>query len=69
MSDDSNNKAGSEDGYPEPASGPMDKPTADWYVEHTDGQFQAFQRDGHWYLHTPDQTGTEQSAAPVPSDE
>ena len=32
----------------------MDKATADWYVDHTQGQFQAFERDGKWYLHTPD---------------
>jgi hypothetical protein len=47
MSDDSN-------GRPQPASGPMDKATADWYVRHTDGQFQAFLGDGDkWYLYTP----------------
>ncbi|WP_203924647.1 hypothetical protein [Rugosimonospora africana] len=50
MSNDGNNTAG-EDEFPRPASGPMDKPTADWYVQHTDGQFQAFQRDRKWYLH------------------
>lgn len=33
----------------------MDKATAWWYVEHTGGQFQAFERDGVWFLHTPDQ--------------
>jgi hypothetical protein len=32
----------------------MDKATADWYVQHTDGQFQAFMgEDGQWYLYTP----------------
>ncbi|HYS40817.1 MAG TPA: hypothetical protein VEO01_34835 [Pseudonocardiaceae bacterium] len=53
MSDDSTG-ASAEDGYPQPASGAMDKATADWYVDHTQGQFQAFERDGKWYLHTPD---------------
>jgi len=44
----------SSDGKPQPASGPMDKATADWYVQHTDGQFQAFLGDdGQWYLYTP----------------
>lgn len=38
---------------PQPVSGPMDKVTARWYVEHTDGQFQAFERDGVWFLYTP----------------
>jgi len=32
----------------------MDKATADWYVDHTQGQFQAFERDGKWYLYPPD---------------
>jgi len=42
------------DGKPQPASGPMDKETADWYVQYTDGQFQAFRHeDGNWYLYTP----------------
>jgi len=32
----------------------MDKATAYWYVEYTDGQFQAFLgEDGRWYLYTP----------------
>lgn len=38
---------------PQPASGPMDEATAWWYVEHTNGQFQAFERDGAWFLATP----------------
>jgi hypothetical protein len=43
-----------QDGRPQPASGPMDKATADWYVQYTDGQFQAFLGDdGRWYLYTP----------------
>jgi hypothetical protein len=41
-------------GFPQPASGAMDRATADWYVDHTQGQFQAFERDGKWYLYTPD---------------
>jgi hypothetical protein len=32
----------------------MDEATAQWYVEHTGGQFQAFERDGAWFLCTPD---------------
>jgi hypothetical protein len=32
----------------------MDEATARWYVKHTGGQFQAFERDGAWYLCTPD---------------
>ncbi len=45
---------GGGDGRPQPASGPMDKETADWYVRYTDGQFQAFLADdGRWYLYTP----------------
>jgi hypothetical protein len=45
---------GGSDGRPQPASGPMDKATADWYVQYTDGQFQAFLGDdGRWYLYTP----------------
>jgi hypothetical protein len=50
-------------GFPQPASGAMDKATADWYVDHTQGQFQAFERDGKWYLYTPDSAdGAEQPA-------
>ncbi len=52
MSNDSTGARG--DGLPQPASGAMDKATADWYVDHTQGQFQAFERDGKWYLYTPD---------------
>ncbi len=39
-------------GIPHPASEPMSKEVADWYVEFTDGQFDALQhQDGQWYLH------------------
>jgi hypothetical protein len=42
-------------GKPQPASGPMDKETADWYVQYTEGQFEAFPADdGTWYLYTPE---------------
>jgi hypothetical protein len=43
----------------------MDEATARWYVEHTGGQFQTLQMDGHWYLHTPDHAGTAQPAPAV----
>lgn len=48
---------------PQPASGPMDESTASWYVEYTGGQFQAFERNGHWYLHmsSADGPGPERS--------
>ena len=39
---------------PQPASGPTDRATARWYAEHTGGQFQAFERDGVWFLFTPE---------------
>jgi hypothetical protein len=39
----------------QPASGAMDETTARWYVRHTGGQFEAFERDGVWFLYTPDQ--------------
>jgi hypothetical protein len=42
------------DGVPQPASGPMSKEVADWYVEYTDGQVEAFEQDGHWYLSLPE---------------
>jgi hypothetical protein len=57
MTDTAASGAGADDasdGKPQPASGPMDKETADWYVQYTDGQFQAFLADdGKWYLYTP----------------
>jgi hypothetical protein len=45
------------DESPQVASGPMDKRTARCYVKLTGGQFQAFERDGVWFLYTPDQGG------------
>ncbi len=53
MSSDSNDNSGSPAESPQPASGPMDEDVARWYVEHTGGQFQAFPRDGVWYLYLP----------------
>lgn len=47
MSDD-------DDGRPQPGSQPMSKETADWYVQYTGGQLQAFlHKDGCWYLYAP----------------
>ncbi len=43
----------------QPASGSMDRPTAEFYVEHTHGQFEAFERDGNWFLCVPDRTQDE----------
>jgi hypothetical protein len=40
----------------DPASGPMDQPTARWYVQYTGGQLQTFQRDGCSYLYSPGHT-------------
>lgn len=43
------------DDTPQPASGPMDKATAAWYTQHTNGQLQAAQgEDGRWYLYPCD---------------
>jgi hypothetical protein len=53
---------GRDGGFPQPASGAMDKATAHWYVDHTQGQFQTFERDGRWYLYTPD---SDDGAEPV----
>ena len=53
---------------PQPASGPMSREVADWYVTFTNGQFVAFQhQDGHWYLHTPEQCPTQDAIGPVTS--
>ncbi len=42
------------DGTPQPQSQPMTKETAMWYVQHTQGQLQAFlHADGNWYLYAP----------------
>jgi hypothetical protein len=57
-------QTGSGPNYPRPASGPMDEETARWYVEYTDGQFQRFHRDGHWYLHTPGENRDAASEGP-----
>ncbi len=54
MSDDSRGQEGEGDDCPQPASGPMDQATAERYVRLTRGQFQAFCRDGSWYLYVPD---------------
>ena len=67
MGEMSDEAAGSRDGHPQPASGPLDEATADWYVRYTGGQFQAFLRDGRWYLYTPDRA--ERPAAPGHCDE
>ena len=57
------------DGFPQPASGPMDEATARWYVEHTAGQFDAFERDGIWFLCTPNGVGPQGPVAREPADE
>ncbi len=71
MSDDKGNagSAGSQDGHPQPASEPMAKTSADWYVEYTRRQFGAHERDGSWYLHTPEAAPGDQPADPVRADE
>jgi hypothetical protein len=39
---------------PQPDSQPLSRETADWYVNYTANQLQAFQHDnGNWYLHAP----------------
>ena len=62
-----------QDSTPQPASGPMDKTTAEWYREHTEGQLQPFQHEnGDWYLHQPEpepvgvrpKTGTGETVQP-----
>jgi hypothetical protein len=54
MTDTPVSGSGASDGKPQPASGPMEKATADWYVQFTDGQFQAFLADdSRWYLYLP----------------
>lgn len=35
---------------PQPASGPIDRATAEWYQNFTHGQFTPMQRNGHWFL-------------------
>ncbi len=55
------------DGFPQPASGAMDEATAQRYVQLTRGQFQAFHRDGAWYLYVPD-ADTGQPAGPEEAD-
>jgi hypothetical protein len=45
-------------GAPQPASGPMVRATALWYVDFTDGQLQMFERDGDWYLYLPGDPAT-----------
>jgi hypothetical protein len=52
-----------DNGRPQPASGPMDKETADWYVRYTDGQFQTFLADdGNWYLYLATSVSAEHSS-------
>ncbi len=67
MSNDSNGQEGEGDDHPQPASGPMDQATAQRYVKLTRGQFQAFHRDGSWYLYVPD-ADDEQPAHPEQAD-
>jgi hypothetical protein len=38
----------------QPVSGPMSREVADWYVGYTDGQVEAFERGGQWYLCVPE---------------
>jgi hypothetical protein len=45
---------GGGEGVRQPVSGPMSREVADWYVGYTDGQVEAFERDGHWYLCMPE---------------
>jgi hypothetical protein len=54
---------------PQPESGPMDEPTANWYMQYTGGQFGAFKRGEQWYLCSPDpeETGGEPIAAAEPA--
>jgi hypothetical protein len=40
----------------------MDEATARWYVEHTGGQFQAFELDGIWFLCAPNLAGPQAQA-------
>jgi hypothetical protein len=32
----------------------MSRQVAHWYVDYTDGQVEAFERGGHWYLRMPE---------------
>ena len=57
------------DQSPQPASGPMDEATARWYVQHTAGQFEAFERDGVWFLCTPDRARPQGPAVSGVTDE
>ena len=54
-----------QDSTPQPASGPMDRATAEWYVRFTEGQLQPFQHEnGDWYLHQsePEPVGVQPKA-------
>jgi hypothetical protein len=68
MSDDKGN-ADSVDSDPQPASEPMAKTSADWYVEYTRRQFGAYECGGRWYLHTSEAVPGNQPAGPVRVDE
>ncbi len=49
------------------ASGPMPREMAHWYMDLTDGQFEARQHaNGRWYLYTPQPAEVSGTAA-VPS--
>ena len=39
---------------PQPVSGPMSREVADWYIGYTDGQVEAFEHGGRWYLYMPE---------------
>jgi hypothetical protein len=52
--------AAARDGKAQPCSGPMTREVADWYVQYTCGQLQAFlHEDGNRYLYasSPQHTG------------
>ncbi len=67
---DSNSNTDRADGHPQPASEPTDKTSAQWYVEYTRRQFGAHQRDGLWYLNTPQEAAPgDQPTDPVRADE
>ena len=46
------------------AGGPMSREVAHWYLELTDGQFEAHEHaSGRWYLYLPQPTGVVGDAA------
>jgi hypothetical protein len=69
MSDDTGNADRVNGEHPQPASEPMGKTSADWYVEYTRRQFGAHERDGRWYLHTSEAALGDRPATPVRVDE